>query len=103
MSTSRFSLLALFLLISLNSLDVTMGGRIIPPSAPSTVTRPLVISEAETSYMRPELDHNHKVFHGQVVRSCLPKGSKRNSAPSRFVNYKTLGSGGCSGMHSKKP
>jgi len=37
------------------------------------------------------------------VKGCLPKGSRHNFAPSRFVNYKTLGSAGCSRMHSGKP
>ncbi|TKY48560.1 hypothetical protein E2542_SST25980 [Spatholobus suberectus] len=102
MSSTHFSLLAIYLLLSLNSLGTTMGGRIIPPSAPSTVTRPLVSSEVET-YVKPHLDHKQKTFQGREVKDCLPKGSRHNSAPSRFVNYKTLGSGGCSRMHSEKP
>ncbi|KAK7261317.1 hypothetical protein RIF29_27626 [Crotalaria pallida] len=101
MSTTHLSLVFLCLLLSFG---ITMGGRIIPPSAPSTVTRPLVSSEVET-YVKPHLDHKEKkVFKGREVNGCLPKGSRHNSAPSRFVNYKILGSGGCSGMHnSKKP
>ncbi|KAK7272171.1 hypothetical protein RJT34_28608 [Clitoria ternatea] len=103
MSTTHFSLVAIYLLLSLNSFVTTMGGRIIPPSAPSTVTRPLVSSEVET-YVKPQLDHKQKAFQAREVKGCLPKGSKRNSAPSRFVNFRTQGSGGCSRMHSdKKP
>ncbi|GMN51020.1 hypothetical protein TIFTF001_020181 [Ficus carica] len=30
------------------------------------------------------------------VENCLPKGFKRTSAPSRYVNYQTLGSSLCS-------
>jgi len=102
MSTTQFSLLAIYLLLSLNSLGTTMGGRIIPPSAPSTVTRPLVSSEVE-NYVKPQLiNHKQKALQGREVKGCLPKGSRHNSAPSRFVNYKTLGSGGCSRMHSGK-
>lgn len=103
MSTTKFLFLITYLLISLIiSLDIAMAGRIIPPSAPSTVTRPLVQSEEE-NFMKPELEHKQKVFHGKQVRNCLPKGVKRNSAPSRFVNYKALNSGDCTGMHSKTP
>ncbi|KAG4980985.1 hypothetical protein AAZX31_12G166200 [Glycine max] len=103
MSTTHFSLLAIYLLLSLNSLvGTTMGGRIIPPSAPSTVTRPLVSSEVE-NYVKPQLNHKQKALQGREVKGCLPKGSRHNSAPSRFVNYKTLGSGGCSRIHSGKP
>ncbi|KAK7324915.1 hypothetical protein VNO77_28858 [Canavalia gladiata] len=99
MSSTHLSLVAIFLLLSLNS---TLAGRIIPPSAPSTVTRPLVASEVE-NYVKPQLDHQHKAFQGREVKGCLPKGSRHNSAPSRFVNFKTLGSGGCSRMRSEKP
>jgi len=102
MSTTHFSLLAIFLLLSLDSLGTTMGGRLIPPSAPSTVTRPLVSSEVE-NYVKPQLNHKLKALQGREVKGCLPKGSRHNSAPSRFVNYKTLGSGGCSRIHSGKP
>ncbi|WVZ00858.1 hypothetical protein V8G54_026927 [Vigna mungo] len=70
-----------------------MAGRIIPPSAPSTVTRPLVSSEVE-NYVKPQLNHKQKALQGREVKGCLPKGSRHNSAPSRFVNYKTLGSAG---------
>ncbi|KAK4255135.1 hypothetical protein QN277_008170 [Acacia crassicarpa] len=102
-TTTKFFFLVLYLIVSLIiSSDIAMAGRTIPPSAPSTVTRPLVLSETET-YMKPELDHKQRVFHGKQVKSCLPKGSKRNSAPSRFVNYKALNSGDCSGVHSKTP
>ncbi|OIW03914.1 hypothetical protein TanjilG_30190 [Lupinus angustifolius] len=98
MSTTHFYFVVLCLFLSLNSL----AGRVIPPSAPSTVTRPLVSSEVET-YVKPHLDHKEKIFKGREVNGCLPKGSRHNSTPSRFVNYNTLGSG-CSGMHnSKKP
>lgn len=103
MSNTSLSLLSIYLLISLNCLGTTIGGRIIPPSAPSTVTRPLFSSEVET-YVMPQLDHKQKVFQlGREVKGCLPKGSRHNSAPSRFVNFKPLGSSGCSKMHSGKP
>jgi hypothetical protein len=47
------------------------------------------------------LDHKQRFFQGRQVKNCLPKGYRHNSAPSRFVNYDTLG--GCSGIHSEKP
>ena len=43
---------------------------------------------------------NHKTSHGgfrkRAVNSCLPKGFRHSSAPSRYVNYHTLGSTMCS-------
>nr|AFK38688.1 unknown [Medicago truncatula] len=99
MSSSHFiTLLVLYLVFLLNSLDTNMAARIIPSSAPSTVTRPLF---GETNYLKPHLDHKQKFFQGRQVKNCLPKGYRHNSAPSRFVNYDTLG--GCSGIHSDKP
>ncbi|KAI9077134.1 hypothetical protein K1719_040956 [Acacia pycnantha] len=80
-----------------------MAGRIIPPSAPSTVTRPLVSPQEGQTYLKPRLDHKQTVFQSRQVKDCLPKGFRHNSAPSRFVNYDPMSSGGCSGMHSKKP
>nr|KYP51778.1 hypothetical protein KK1_026296 [Cajanus cajan] len=79
-----------------------MGGRVIPLSAPSTVIGPLVSSEVE-NYVKPQIDQKQKAFQGREVKGCLPKGSRHNSAPSRFVNYKTQGSGGCSRMYPGKP
>ncbi|OIW08546.1 hypothetical protein TanjilG_03222 [Lupinus angustifolius] len=79
-----------------------MAARIIPRSAPSTVTRPLILSDAET-YLKPNVDHKQKFIQGRQFKNCLPKGFRHNSTPSRFVNYNTLGSSGCSGIPSPKP
>ncbi|KAK2433893.1 hypothetical protein QL285_019101 [Trifolium repens] len=101
MSTTHFiTFLVLYFVLSINFFDTTMAARIIPSSAPSTVTRPLFLSEGET-YLKPHLDHKQRFFQGRQVKNCLPKGYRHNSAPSRFVNYDTLG--GCSGIHSEKP
>ncbi|KAL5056120.1 hypothetical protein RYX36_036802 [Vicia faba] len=101
MSTKHFiTLLALSFLLSLNSLHTIMAARTIPSSAPSTVTKPLFSSQAE-NYLKPHLDHKQGFFQGRQVKNCLPKGYRHNSAPSRFVNYDTLG--GCSGIRSEKP
>ncbi|KAE9620574.1 hypothetical protein Lal_00019425 [Lupinus albus] len=102
MSTTHISLMSLYLILSLYSLDMTMAARIIPRSAPSTVTRPLILSEAET-FMKTHMGHKQMFFQGRQFKNCLPKGFRHNSAPSRFANYDTLGSSGCSGMHLHKP
>ncbi|CAL5209188.1 unnamed protein product [Lathyrus oleraceus] len=31
------------------------------------------------------------VFQGRNVEDCLPKGFRRSSAPSRYINYQPLG------------
>ncbi|KAL4358615.1 hypothetical protein AHAS_Ahas09G0304400 [Arachis hypogaea] len=31
-----------------------------------------------------------------TIEACLPKGVKRTSAPSRYINYQPLGSSSCS-------
>lgn len=99
----NFSFFLLVLFFSLVFLNCAMGGRIIPPSAPSTVTRPLVSSseEEETFVMKPRLDHTHTVFEDRQIKDCLPKGFRHNSAPSRFVNYNTLSSSSASSCNSQ--
>ncbi|KAK8485859.1 hypothetical protein V6N13_144467 [Hibiscus sabdariffa] len=74
-----------------SSWDVAMGGRyIIPSSVPSTM-RPASVDYVK---INPQvlLNHKHKVNHDKEVKGCLPKGFRHSSAPSRYVNYQTLGS-----------
>ncbi|GLT65807.1 hypothetical protein SLA2020_382160 [Shorea laevis] len=79
--------------------------RIIPSSAPSTIVRPLVSDAKDFATIKPpRFRHKHPVFQGTEVKNCLPKGFRHSSAPSRFVNYHTLGSPECSSdSHSTKP
>ncbi|KAB2028604.1 hypothetical protein ERO13_D05G106401v2 [Gossypium hirsutum] len=78
------------LLMFSSSWDVAMGGRYIPSSVPSTM-RPASVDYVK---MNPQVlpNHKHKVSHEKEVKSCMPKGFRRSSAPSRYVNYQTLGS-----------
>lgn len=102
-------LLYSLLLVLLSSFDVSMAGRAIPSSAPSTVVRPLVTDDVQDYVsMRPHLNPGRKqVFRGREFKGCLPKGFRHASAPSRFVNYHTLGAApGCNSSKqskSKKP
>lgn len=84
-----------FLFLLLSSPILSMGARCVPPSAPSTIVTPLATPDAEDyETVKPQLNRKRLVFGGNEVKSCLPKGFRRSSAPSRFVNYHT--SGGCS-------
>ncbi|KAE8037787.1 hypothetical protein FH972_010349 [Carpinus fangiana] len=81
-----------------------MAARHIPSSAPSTIVRPLISEAPDYATMKPQFHHKHRVFQGREVKGCLPKGYRHSSAPSRYVNYRTLGSPECSsGGHSAKP
>ncbi|KAM6576868.1 hypothetical protein CsatB_028705 [Cannabis sativa] len=98
------------LLLLVCCLDVSMGGRAIPSSAPSTVVRPLATDDVQAYVtMRPHLNPGQKqVFRERDFKGCLPKGFRHASAPSRFVNYHTLGAtSGCSSINKhtnpKKP
>ncbi|POO01163.1 hypothetical protein TorRG33x02_029170 [Trema orientale] len=112
MNYSLYVMILLYSIISLllSSFDVSMAGRAIPSSAPSTVVRPLV-TDADQDYvsLRPHLNPGqNQVFRGREFKGCLPKGFRHASAPSRFVNYHPLGalSPGCSSSKhakSKKP
>lgn len=103
MSTSFYYTLVLCLLLLLSSIDTNMAARKIPSSAPSTIVRPLVSEAQDYVTMKPLFKHKHRVFRGKEVKNCLPKGFRHSSAPSRFVNYHTLGGlpAGC--FSRKKP
>lgn len=75
----------------------------ILPSAPSTAL-PLG-SKTRDNFVtiKPSLDQKQRVFHRREVNGCMPKGSTRSSAPSRYVNYHALGSSRCiSGRQSTR-
>ncbi|WRX35258.1 hypothetical protein QQP08_027745 [Theobroma cacao] len=68
-----------------------MAGREIPSSVPSTM-RPASVDYVK---MNPQvMNHKHKAFNEKEAKGCMPKGSTHSSAPSRYVNYQTLGLGG---------
>ncbi|KAG5515568.1 hypothetical protein RHGRI_036571 [Rhododendron griersonianum] len=70
----------------LSPLDVTMASRHEPSS-----------SAEEYVTMKPLImDHKKQLFRGREVNGCMPKGFRHSSAPSRYVNYQTMGSLGCS-------
>uniref|UniRef100_A0A7N1A748 Uncharacterized protein n=1 Tax=Kalanchoe fedtschenkoi TaxID=63787 RepID=A0A7N1A748_KALFE len=75
-----------------------MGGR---PSPPALATNGLaVVATTEAPFERgggveyETLKPRHAVVPG--VESCLPKGMRHSSAPSRYGNAQTLGSTLCS-------
>ncbi|KAG7568308.1 hypothetical protein ISN45_Aa04g011370 [Arabidopsis thaliana x Arabidopsis arenosa] len=78
-------------IITLNLIFLYVGGRLIPlESVPSSSMMPLSVEE--TVKMNPR----NQIFHGTHVKSCMPKGFRPRSAPSRFVNYQPLVSVKCS-------
>ncbi|KAJ4829679.1 hypothetical protein Tsubulata_007474 [Turnera subulata] len=95
MSTTPLCMLVMYVLVLLCCLETTMGGRNIPSSVPSTQ------EQAEFVKMKPEMDLRRPVFGSRGVKSCLPKGFRHSSAPSRFVNYQPLGS--CSKINVNHP
>ncbi|KAL7127228.1 hypothetical protein ABFS83_14G241800 [Erythranthe nasuta] len=84
--------------------DEAMGRHYpVLPSAPSTAL-PKAAAAADYVTVNPGLKpHKQRVFHRREVNNCMPKGFHRSSAPSRYVNYQTLGSFRCSSdTHSRK-
>ena len=82
-----------------SSSDVAMAGRNIPSSVPTTM-RPASVDYVK---LNPQVNHKHEVFKEKEVEGCMPKGSKPSSAPSRYVNYQTLGSSCATKTRSEKP
>ncbi|MBA0584585.1 hypothetical protein Gorai_015389 [Gossypium raimondii] len=104
MSATRFYIIFIYLLLMFSSYsDVAMAGRPIPSSVPSTMM-PTTVDYVKTN---PQvLNHNkHQVFSKkEIFKGCMPKGSTHSSAPSRYVNYQTLGSSCATNKpHSKRP
>ncbi|CAN4114983.1 unnamed protein product [Withania somnifera] len=56
-------------------------------------------NEASTRF-KPKINGRKEGnFHGdQGMEDCLPKGIRRSSAPSRYINDQTLGSTTCSSI-----
>jgi hypothetical protein len=100
-STTMFYLLFTYFLLSSNSLGITMAGRAIPSSVPSTMMPPLD-SQGEDYVERRPLSNHRRPFFGTEpdVKGCLPKGYRHSSAPSRYVNNLPLIS--CSKLHGKR-
>lgn len=106
------TILVMYFLLSLLfcKFDFSLAGRTIPPSGPSTLVRPLMTEdnqEGVSMKLKPhhQLRNNkQQVFHAREIKDCMPKGYKKGSAPSRFVNYHALDAD-CSSstaIHSKK-
>ncbi|OVA06980.1 hypothetical protein BVC80_1731g59 [Macleaya cordata] len=100
MSTSTLLFTSmLFLLLLLSPLETSMVCR--QTSSPRVVeaTRPLVTKFPEYVILNPARSnhHHHKKhgYRGREVESCMPKGFRRSSAPSRYGNFHTLGSTAC--------
>ncbi|WVY95637.1 hypothetical protein V8G54_027788 [Vigna mungo] len=45
--------------------------------------------------LKAEKGNGKRVFKGGSVEACLPKGFRRSSAPSRYINYQPLGTTSC--------
>ncbi|CAK9171422.1 unnamed protein product [Ilex paraguariensis] len=100
-TTHGYIALYIYLLLLLSPLDEAMAGRFLPSSV--LVSRTEQSESGGRTYvtMKPELNHKRQVFHQREVKTCMPKGFRHSSAPSR---YHTLGSLRCTpGEQSKKP
>lgn len=54
-------------------------------------TRPLEENVDKFINLKPKKDNiGGRVFQGRNVEGCLPKGFRRSSAPSRYINYQPL-------------
>ncbi|KAJ8766073.1 hypothetical protein K2173_020589 [Erythroxylum novogranatense] len=66
-------------------------------------TRPLESEDPNYTTLKPETGHKRGWFHGRDAENCLPKGFRRTSAPSRYINYEPDSSAMCGrGKHRKE-
>ncbi|CAJ2629577.1 unnamed protein product [Trifolium pratense] len=76
----------LFLLLLLNPPpNITKGCNYAPFCVDAT--RPLEQNVPKYINLKPKKGRG---FQGRNVEDCLPKGFRRSSAPSRYINYQPL-------------
>ncbi|EEF28144.1 conserved hypothetical protein [Ricinus communis] len=104
-STTLFFMALLIYSLILLSPPVTFTGANATSRVAVAAARPLPSkSSKELVAFRPKTTHGRKGFRGRDVENCLPKGFHRTSAPSRYINYDTLGATMCStGKHVDAP
>ncbi|CAK7325423.1 unnamed protein product [Dovyalis caffra] len=94
MSSTTLFFMAFFYLVLLLSPSAMLNGtnsmaRVV------AATRPLESKSTNYKTLKPKTNHGQQEFHGTDVENCLPKGFHPTSAPSRYINYHTLGSSLC--------
>ncbi|CAN8247199.1 unnamed protein product [Cochlearia groenlandica] len=82
------------IIMTLNLIVLYAGGRLISHDHSVPSTSKMMPLSVEDTLMK--LNPRNQVFRGREVKSCLPKGFRPRSAPSRFVNYQPLVSVKCS-------
>ncbi|KAK3022857.1 hypothetical protein RJ639_046044 [Escallonia herrerae] len=62
-----------------------MAGRIIPSSVPSTAL-PSGFQAPDYVPLKPRPNQEQRAFHDKEAKSCMPKGFRHSSAPSRLLH-----------------
>lgn len=90
-SPTLFFMAFLYLILLLSPPPMLVGTGSMAGVA--AAARPLESPSYET--LEPKTSHGQQEFHDREVQNCLPKGFHLTSAPSRYINYHTLGSTMC--------
>ncbi|KAK7357015.1 hypothetical protein VNO80_16296 [Phaseolus coccineus] len=90
MSTIFLSKLLLLLILLLNPPANTTRG--CSTFVQVAAARPLEHNGPKYINLKAEKGNGKGAFKGGSVEACLPKGFRRSSAPSRYINYQPLGS-----------
>ncbi|OIV90563.1 hypothetical protein TanjilG_10657 [Lupinus angustifolius] len=88
MSTFFISKFVLLLVLLLSPPSNNNGGSYSTPFFVAA-TRPLEQNVPKFNDLKPEKGHG---LQSRNIEACMPKGPRRNSAPSRYINYEPLGS-----------
>ncbi|KAL6967182.1 hypothetical protein U1Q18_032983 [Sarracenia purpurea var. burkii] len=97
------NVLVCFLLVLLSPVDVVVAGRGTPLPIPPARRSGGGGNDQDFVTMGTTVDHKKEVFQEREVKGCKPKGTSHSSAPSRYVNFHTLGSLRCSTAPTRKP
>ncbi|KAJ1432399.1 hypothetical protein SESBI_06660 [Sesbania bispinosa] len=101
MSSNFLFRFLLLLLLLLNPVVINRSGK-FSASVSVADSRPLDQNVPKYMDLKPKKGQGRS-FQWPEAEACLPKGFRRSSAPSRYVNYQPLGSTCYSGKVVNEP
>ncbi|KAM7522390.1 hypothetical protein LguiA_012292 [Lonicera macranthoides] len=99
MSTTILNIVLLYLILM-----SPVAGRALPARAP-VISAPPTQKGDTYVIMKPRLSHEGEsggIINGKGLKNCMPKGFRHSSTPSRFVNFHTLRTLGCSSLSARE-
>ncbi|KAE7997007.1 hypothetical protein FH972_001682 [Carpinus fangiana] len=94
--SSTFFVILMSIIIFLLNPPLFLMTRTTSVSRVAAATRPLESNPPNYVPLKPKIPSHGEFGKRGAVNACLPKGIRHSSAPSRYINYRPLGSTMCS-------